>query len=373
MVLKGRAAIGQGPRSEFWIEELPVPEVVPGSVLIKNTGAAVCGSDLHGWRGDQDGPASPRKRLPGHEFTGRVHSIGKGVSTDSLRRPLKEGDKVVFPFFFPCMRCYHCLRDQLYVCQYRFRNNIVHRFEDYPYCDGGFADYFWLKPGHFVFKVPEDLPDKALATVNCSMAQVMFGLHLAQPKQGDVVVVQGAGGLGIYATACAAEAGASQVIVVDGQKSRLDLATRCGATATVDLNEYSTPQARVDRVRELTGGIGADIGIEVVGIAAATLEGLDMVRMGGTYVDIGNISGGSFQLAGNKVISRQTRWIGLQHYNPWILESCIQLLVRTKDKYPLLDLVSHTFPLEKMNQAFETAEWVGKQKGSPATRVVVTL
>jgi threonine dehydrogenase-like Zn-dependent dehydrogenase len=370
--LKGRTAISEGPHIPFTIEDLPVPEVVPGSVLIKNSGAAICGSDLHGWRGDGDGPVVRRKRVPGHEFTGRVHSLGKGVATDSLRRPLKEGDRVIFPFFFPCMRCYHCLRDQLHVCQYRLRKNITMKFEDYSYCDGGFADYFLLQPGHFVFKVADDIPDKVLATVNCSMAQVMFGLHLAQPRQGDTVVVQGAGGLGIYAIACAAEAGASQVIAVDGQKARLDLAKKCGATATVDLSQFTTPQSRVDRVRELTAGIGADIGIEVVGVAAAALEGLDMVRMGGTYVDIGNISGGSYTLTGNKVISRQTKWIGLQHYNPWILESCLQMLVRTKDKYPLWDLVSHTFPLERMTEAFETAEWVGKQKGSAATRVVVT-
>ncbi|MBI4220790.1 MAG: zinc-binding dehydrogenase [Chloroflexi bacterium] len=373
MVLKGRTAIGEGPKSKFWIEELPVPEVQPGSILIKNTGAAVCGSDLHGWRGDQDGPAVRRKRIPGHEFTGRVHSLGKGVTTDSLRRPLKEGEKVVFPFLFPCMRCYHCLRDQLHVCQYRFRNNILYKFEDYPYCDGGFADYFYLRPGHFVFKAPEEIPDKVLATVNCSMAQVVFGVHLAQPRQGDTFVIQGAGGLGIYATASAAEAGASQVIVIDGQPSRLELARKCGATATIDLNEFNTPQARIDRVCELTGGIGADIGIEVVGIAAAALEGIEMVRMGGTYVDIGNISGGSYTLPGNKVINRQLRWIGLQHYNPWIIEACLQMLMRTRNKYPLWDLVSHTFPLEHINEAFDTAEWVGKQKGSAATRVVVTV
>lgn len=369
--LKGLAAVSSGPNEPFEIEELPVPEIEAGETLIRNSGAAVCGSDLHGWRGDSGRQRASRKRIPGHEFTGRIHTLGKGVTTDSLRRPLAEGDRVVFPFFFPCMRCYHCLHDQLHVCQYRFRANMTKPWEEYAYCDGGFAQYFRLPPGHFVFKAPDELPDDALATVNCSMAQVMMGHHIANLRDGGTVVVQGAGGLGIYATAIAAEKDASQVIVVDGQKARLDLARRCGATDTVDLNEYDTPESRVERVQELTGGIGADVVIEVVGVAASTLEGIEMARMGGTYVDIGNISGGSYELPGNKVISRQLRWIGLAHYNPWIIEACLNFLVRTKDRYPLLDLVSHTFPLEEINEAFETAEWVGKQSGSAATRVVV--
>ena len=371
--MKGLTATTTGPHQPFQIEELPVPEVRPGTVLVKNTGTAVCGSDLHQWRGDgQRAGAAPRKRVPGHEFTGVIHSLGEGITTDSLRRPVAEGDKVVFPFFFPCLRCINCLKNQLYACAHRMRPNIRHPFEEYPYCDGGFAEYFLLQPGHFMFKAPQDLPDPALATVNCSMAQVMMGWQFASIQDGDRVVVQGAGGLGIYATAIAAEKGASQVIVVDGQQARLDLAMRCGATSTIDLTEYDSPEARVDRVKELTDGVGADSAMEVVGVASATIEGIDMVRTGGTYVDIGNIIPDEISLPAGKIISKQLRWVGLQHYNPWVIEACLRLLVRTRDKYPLLDLVSHTFPLAQIDEAFQTAEWVGKEAGSAATRVVVT-
>ena len=96
---------------------------------------------------------------------------------------------------------------------------------------------------------------------------------------GDTVVIQGAGGLGIFATAVASEKGASKVIVIDGQQPRLDLAMRCGATDTVSMVDYPTAESRVERVRELTHGVGADIVVEVVGVAAATLEGLDMVQI----------------------------------------------------------------------------------------------
>jgi len=162
------------------------------------------------------------------------------------------------------------------------------------------------------------------------------------------------------------------VIVIDGQKARLDLAMRCGATSTIDLTEYDTAEARIDRVKELTGGVGADNVIEVVGIASATLEGIQMARTGGTYIDIGNIVQEEISMPASTIIGKQLRWIGLAHYNPWVIEACLQLLVRTKDKYPLLDLVSHTFPLNEIQSAFELAEWHGKTGGSEATRVVVT-
>ena len=106
----GKVAVFTASGVPFDIEELPTPEVEPGGMLVKNTHAVICGSDLHGWRGDGDTKPPPKRRVTGHEFTGVVHSLSKGVDTDSLRRPLKEGDRVAFPFFNPCNRCYWCIR-----------------------------------------------------------------------------------------------------------------------------------------------------------------------------------------------------------------------------------------------------------------------
>ena len=140
-----------------------------------------------------------------------------------------------------------------------------------------------------MFKVPDVLPDDAIPPVNCALCQVLHGIEYAEMKFGDVVVIQGAGGLGIYAAAVAAEKGASKVISIDKQPGRLDMARQCGATDVIDMNELTTPEARVQRVKDLTDGRGADMVVEVVGIAAATVEGLDMVRFNGKFVDIGNI------------------------------------------------------------------------------------
>jgi threonine dehydrogenase-like Zn-dependent dehydrogenase len=107
---EGLTTVFTEPGKLFELESLPTPEIEPGGILINNTDAVICGSDLHVWRGDGDGPFVSKRKVLGHEFTGVVHSLGRGIDTDSLRRPLREGDRVAFPFFFPCHHCYHCVQ-----------------------------------------------------------------------------------------------------------------------------------------------------------------------------------------------------------------------------------------------------------------------
>jgi threonine dehydrogenase-like Zn-dependent dehydrogenase len=111
----------------------------------------------------------------------------------------------------------------------------------------------------------------------------------------------------------AAEKGASKVISIDRQPVRLELARQCGATDVIDMNELTTPDARVQRVKELTDGRGADVVVEVVGIAAATLEGLDLVRLNGTFVDIGNIVPEPVSFPAIKVITQQIQLSARRH------------------------------------------------------------
>ncbi len=368
---KGLTAVLVQPGKPLELETLPTPEVDPGGILIRNTAAAICGSDLHYWRNDGQYKGPDLRRVPGHEFTGVVHSLGRDVKFDSLRRPLAEGDRVAFPFFNPCNRCYWCVRGELHACPHRQRRSMQYTLNEYPYCDGGYADYYYLPPGHYVFKVPDVLPDEAIPPVNCALCQVLYGIERAEMQFGDVVAIQGAGGLGIYTAAVAAERGASKVIAIDGQRPRLDLALQCGATDVIDIGELSTPAARVQRVKDLTEGRGADVVVEVVGLAAATEEGLDMVRINGKYVDIGNIVPQTVTFPATKVITQQIRWFGLMHYNPWIVPAALDFLVRTKDKYPLSRVVSHSFPLADINKAFAFAEWQGKNTGTAATRVIL--
>jgi threonine dehydrogenase-like Zn-dependent dehydrogenase len=371
-MVMGKAAVFVEPY-HFEMTELPPAPVGPGGIRTKITSGGICGSDLHFWRGEMEPIVNgrPGPVILGHEMAGVVDTLGPDVSTDSMGRPLKEGDRVVFTYFFPCRRCYNCLRGELNHCpdRFRFRASI----EEFPYCNGGFADYYYLFPGHFVFKVPDELPDEAAAAVNCAASQVVYGLRISGMRMGDSVVIQGAGGLGINAAAAAKEMGASQVIAIDGVSSRLELARQCGADETIDIREYETPESRVERVKALTEGRGADVVMEVVGYPQVIPEGIQMVRRGGAYVEIGNIwPDSNVTLDISKVLWGQVRIIPATHYDPYILPVTLDFLTRTRDKYPLTDVMSHSFPLERIGEAFEQAEWAGKGDEANITRAFVT-
>ena len=357
---------------ERWeIRELPLPEVERDAVSIRVKATSVCGSDLHVWRGDGT-PSERRPRKPfglGHEMMGVVADKGDKITTDSLRRPLKEGDRVAYSYFFPCMRCYNCIRGEMGACKFRSGRGPLSE----NVCNGGFAQYYYLRSPQFLFKLPDELDDAASAPINCALAQVMEAFHIAKPRFGDNVVIQGAGGLGVNATAIARDMGANKVIVIDGQTPRLDLATQCGATDIIDIKEYPTADSRMDRVKELTNGIGADVVIELVGFPAAVEEGVRMCRMRGTYLEVGHISPNSMATFDvQKLVANQIRFSAIQHYDPWIIPNSIDFLMRTRDRYPLTKVISHEFPIDRIDEAFKTAEWLGREGGSVVTRAVVT-
>ena len=204
-------------------------------MLIKNTDAVICGSDLHIWRGDM---STHSNRIVGHEFTGVVHSLGKG----SRRIRCGVRSKRATAWRSPSSTRAIVVTGASGASFTPVRTVRGGRIStSYPYCDGGYADYYYLPQGHYAFKVPDELPSDAVPPVNCALSQVLFGLERAKMDFGDRVVIQGAGGLGIYATAVAREKGASRVIVIDGQQPRLDFAMKCGATETISLVDYPTP------------------------------------------------------------------------------------------------------------------------------------
>jgi threonine dehydrogenase-like Zn-dependent dehydrogenase len=367
----GISAVWHDSDQSFELRELPVQEVEPGGVSIRVLRTSVCGSDLHIWRGDGiDKDAPPREPFVfGHEMMGEVAALGKGVDTDSLRRPLKEGDRVVFSYFFPCMKCYNCIRGEMGACKFRMGRKPL---DEYPYCNGGFAQYYYLRPQqNFLFKLPDDVSDEEAAPINCALAQVIDALHVGRVRFGDNVVVQGAGGLGVNAMAVARDMGANQVIAIDGQPARLDLAMRSGATDTININDFPTPESRIERVMELTSGIGADIAIELVGFPSAVEEGVQMVRQRGTYLEVGHITPHSYaSIDVQQIVSKQIRLFGIQHYDPWILPAAIEFMRRNRDRYAVCDVVSDVFPMTQIGEAFSKAEWQG-QDSNKITRAVV--
>jgi putative phosphonate catabolism associated alcohol dehydrogenase len=347
----GRAALLEEAGRPLVFRELPVPDPEPGAALVRVTLANVCGSDVHLWRGELD----PRKRgwpLPrhwGHESTGRIEKLGEGVTVDSNGEPLAVGDRVVYRYFFPCGRCRNCLSDKSRACPTRYAFN--RQATEWPHFNGAFGDYFYLRPGHTVFKVPDDLPDDLVVGVNCAFSQVVAGLDLANLKMGESVVIQGAGGLGLYAVAVAKERGAGQVIVVDGVAERLDLAESFGADQLVDMRELPGPEERAARVRELTDGWGAEVVVDVAGFPQVVEEGMKMMASGGRYVEIGNISPGlTFPADPSFWVTTNCTILGVHVYEARHLREALSLLDRARRTYPFHKIVSNRFPLEEVNE-----------------------
>ncbi len=351
MTSYGRAMVLAEPGRPLEKREYPIPEPEPGAALVQVTLANVCGSDVHLWRGELD-PVKRGWALPrhwGHESTGRIAALGEGVASDSNGAPLATGDRVVYRYFFPCGRCRNCLSDKSRACPTRYAFNTP--ADQAPHFNGAFGDYFYLRPGHTVFKVPDDLPDDLVVGVNCALSQVVAGLDVANFKMGESVVVQGAGGLGMYAIAVAKERGAGRVIVVDGVAERLDLAESFGADELIDMRELREPAERATRVRELTGGWGAEVVVDVAGFPQVVAEGMQMLASGGRYVEIGNISPGLTYAADPSYwVTNNCTIFGIHVYEARHLRDALSLLDRGRSRYPFQKVVSHRFPLEDVNE-----------------------
>jgi threonine dehydrogenase-like Zn-dependent dehydrogenase len=291
-------------------------------------------------------------------MAGVVAALGANRRADSLGRPLAVGDRVTYSYFLPCGECPACLHGTA-GCpnRYRYRNSIT--ADTPPHFLGAFADHHYVQPGQWVFRVPDGLADPLVAPVNCALAQVVFGLHQIRVWLGDTVVIQGAGGLGLYAVALARDLGAGTIVAIDRVPERLALAREFGADLTIDLAQHPTRQQRVEIVRDLTHGAGADVCVEVAGVPGVVQEGLEMLRVGGRYLWMGNIVPGAEATIIPHDATRRPKLIqGVLTYERWVIPRALDWLVRAQHRVPLHKLVSRTYPLEQINEAFAQAEWL---------------
>ena len=358
--MKGKAAVFLGPGKAFELRELTVPDVEPDAVLIRVSLANVCGSDLHFWRGDAPLKLPQDGWIFGHEMTGRVAKLGRNVKTDSLGRPLAEGDRVAYTYFYPCGRCAACLNKEPAACLFKIGRPLGP--SEFPHFHGAFAEYYYLKPGGALFKVPAELSDALVSPVNCALSQVIFGLHKVGLRFGDTIVIQGAGGLGIQAAAVAKDMGAAVVIVVDQIAGRLELARQFGADHTINLKEVAERKDRVALVRKWTGGAGADLACDFVGFPQVIPEGIEMLRAGGTYLEIGTISrGAKIEFEPAQLVWGAKKIVGVIMYEASVIPRALDFLVRNQARFPFDRLISHTYPLDKINQAFSDSEWHNRE------------
>lgn len=351
--MKGTVAALVGPET-VELKQFELPKVEPGGLLLEVLRANVCGSDVHIYH--YESPALNRSVL-GHEFVGRVLELGEGVTTDYAGTPIAVGDRVVVVYFLACRRCPGCLRGSFNLCQNALR--LWSRPpEDAPHFTGAFATHYYVDPQQYFYRVPDVLSDASVTGANCGLSQMIFALDGAGLGPGQTLVIQGAGGLGLYAAAVGRERGA-EVVVVDSVPERLELARRFGAHDVVDMRQYATPANRLRRVQELLGGDGADVVLEVTGVPSAFAEALGLAAAGGTVTSVGNLNVG----AGTEVLvcpgmitRKNLRVMGCLRYDPWYLHKALAFLERVRDEYPFDELTDRDYGLDEIDEAIERGE-----------------
>jgi threonine dehydrogenase-like Zn-dependent dehydrogenase len=353
-----RASVLTAFHAPLELREFPLPESLePGAMLVRTEMAGICGTDVHLWKGQL--PIGLPVIL-GHETVGRVERLGAGVTHDWTGGPLRVGDRVTWNSATSCGACYYCaVKRQPTRCPHRRAYGVGQCCDRAPHFLGGYAEYHYLHPRSTVFRLPDDLPTESVVGAGCALITAIHGVERTGIAWQDTVVVQGAGPVGIAALAVAKSAGASRVIVIGGPAARLDLARRFGADETIDLDAVREPAARLAKVRELTGGYGADVVLECVGIPDAVVEGMELCRDGGKYLVLGHYCDAGPVLWNPHVITRkQLQVFGSWSSEPRHLQQAIQFLRVNRERFPFHDMVSHRFPLEQANEALAlTAGW----------------
>ena len=351
--MKGRLVALVGP-NQVEIQEYDLPALDPGAVLLKVRRANVCGSDLHIWHFLS---VAFRDVALGHEFVAEIAELGPGVTTDSAGAPIAVGDRVAAVYYHTCLKCPACGRGDFGMCHNAVRNMGLAPTTP-PHFNGAFATHYYLSPGQFFYKVPVDVTDAAAAGANCGLAQMMFSLDKIDVRQGQTVVIQGAGGLGLYAAAVANRRGAT-VVVVEKEQVRIASAAQFGAHHIIDINELPNLEQRTARILELTNGVGADAIVEVTGRPSAFTEAIDYARVGAKIASIGNLNvGKDFEIAfAPALITRkQLSIVGILRYDPWYLKDALTFLQEHKDLFPFDDLSDRVFDMDDITLALELSE-----------------
>lgn len=366
-----KAAVMVAP-GKIQLQQFQLPEPEPGAALIKRQMCGICGTDKHSYlgyavqySGTDHERSLPFPIIPGHEVVGTLAAIGRheGQFTDFNGKPLQEGDRVVLGANLACGKCYYCRNDfDYYLCA---------NMEDYgnslsaanpPHLFGGFGDYVYALPGSYLFKVPEALPSEIAVltevmavTVGLDKAKQFSAVYNEGFRFGDMVVVQGVGPLGMCHVIKARMLGAGTIVAIDRSAYRLKMALELGADVTINARDTDTKQ-RVQAVRDLTDGRGADVVVECAGVPEVVPEGLELLRPSGMYIESGNFSDmGDVTIKPHLICSKNLRIIGVGGEVITIYGPSMEAMDRYRKYYPLHTFVSHYYPVEKAEEALKVS------------------
>jgi len=272
-----QAVVCHGPEN-YQLETIPVPTAGPGEALVRVEAVGICASDLkcyHGaakfW-GDENRPAwAETEVVPGHEFVGEVVSLDYEARK---RWGIKAGDRVVAEQIVPCWNCRYCDTGNYHMCGPHDMFGFKRRNP------GGMAPFMVFPAGALVHKISKDLPPAHAAFAE-PLSCALHAVERAAIKFSDVVVVAGCGPIGLGMIAGAAAKYPAEIVALDMDERKLELARSTGATRTINVAKEDA----VALVKEMTGGYGADVYLEGTGHPTAVLQGLNLLRKLGTFVE----------------------------------------------------------------------------------------
>ena len=330
--------------SQYELQEVPVPVPGEGEILLKVEACGICAGDIkasHGtarfWGGDGMPGFCKPPFIPGHEFFGIVAAVGGQITGD-----FRIGDRIISEQIVPCGSCYYCKRGQYWLCDphdvYGFKN----------YLNGGMAEYVLLPKNAINHRISDSLTTEQAVLIE-PYACSLHGVRQGHIQSGDTVVLAGAGTLGLGMVNALRQLNLKMIIVLDLIDRRLEQAQSFGAD--VILNPASCNA--LEEVLRLTDGVGCDVYIEATGHPAAVQQGLDMVRKGGTFVEFSVMSGPStidWSIIGD---TKEITIRGSQ-LSPHCFEDVISFT--EKGLFRTDGVVTHQFPLEQWEKAYETAQ-----------------
>jgi len=290
-------------------EDVPEPERGPDEVLVRVKACGICGSDVHGMDG------STGRRMPpvimGHEAAGVVAEVGAKVADFAA------SDRVTFDSTIWCGDCPYCARGQVNLCDARRVLGVS--CSDYRQ-NGAFAEYVAV-PRRILYRLPEGVSFEQAALVE-PLSVALHAVRQIPPSPRDTAVVVGAGVIGTLIVQSLKAAGCGHIIAVDIDETRLELACRLGAGEGLNAKGGDV----LGRVRQATGGAGADLAFEAVGVTAALRTAVDCLRKGGSLIQVGNISP-TAELPLQTVVTRELSIFG-SYASAGEYPACLEMIVR---------------------------------------------
>ena len=338
----------------FDVKEFPMPEVGDDDMLVRVEGCGICGTDAHEFKRD------PFGLIPvalGHEGTGEIVKMGKNVKKDSAGKDLKLGDKVVTCMIF---------KDNPDITMFDLNKQNVGGADVYGllpdddiHLNGWFSDYILIRGGSTVFNVSDLDLDSRILIEPCAV--LIHAVERAKStgilRFNSRVVVQGCGPIGLICIAILRTMGINKIVAVDGEQKRLDFAKELGASDSVNFKEHKGIEALTAAVQEKCDGHLADFAFQCTGSPAGHSNIYKFIRNGGGLCELGFfINGGDATINPHfDICSKEITTVGSWVYTLRDYATTFDFLKSAKRiGLPMDKLITHTYPLEEINEALKT-------------------